>query len=107
MENDRFKLESCVAKEDAVGAADLAAKIAKVLAGNNTQEVLNALVFIQAEFIARQSEEARPKMLKLMADAVEANVTFFVETIAEHKANLANAVDAIAEVLVEALGKSA
>jgi hypothetical protein len=98
MQNGRFKLESCVAREDAEQAAGLAAKIAEVLVGNDTQTVLNALVFLQSEFIARQPEENRAVTMKLMADAVEANVTFFVETIADHE-------KALTDVLVEAVAK--
>jgi hypothetical protein len=107
MEQGRFKLDTCVAKEDATDAAELAAKIAEVLAGNDTQTVLNALVFIQAEFIARQPEASRSVMMKLLSDAVEANVNFFDEAVAAHKASLVNAVDAMAEALIEALGKPA
>jgi hypothetical protein len=98
MEQGRFKLDTCVAKEDATDAAELAAKIAEVLAGNDTQTVLNALVFIQAEFIARQPEASRSVMMKLLSDAVEANVNFFNEAVAAHE-------KAMADILVEAVAK--
>jgi hypothetical protein len=104
MQNERFKLESCVASEDASNAAGLAAKIAEVLSGQDTQTVLNALVFIQSEFIARQPEASRSTMIKLISDAIEANVTFFNEAVTAHEKAMT---DALVEAVAQVMGKTA
>ena len=89
MKAKKFIIESGVKPEEAVEAMLIAAKAAHIFIGQGTQEVLNALVLLLAEFIANQDEKHREDMVVLVTDAIRANIPFFVEAHEISKAGAA------------------